>query len=62
LARAIASNTPLCLLDEPTNALDSAGVERLAEAIAAHRSAGGAVVAASHLALPGDWRRLELSE
>lgn len=60
LARAIASNAPLWLLDEPANALDGDGVRRLGEAIAAHRSAGGAVVAASHLALPGDWRQLEL--
>ena len=61
LARVIASNAPLWLLDEPANALDGDGVERLAGAIAAHRSAGGAIVAASHLALPGAWRQLELS-
>ena len=61
LARAIASGATLWLLDEPTNALDLAGVSRLAEAITAHRSSGGAVVAASHLALPGNWRQLELT-
>ena len=60
LARVIASDAPLWLLDEPVNALDGEGVERLADAVAAHRSAGGAVVAASHLALPGDWRQIEL--
>ena len=61
LARVLASNAPLWLLDEPVNALDAEGVERLTGAIAAHRAGGGAVVAASHLALPGDWRQLELS-
>ena len=60
LARVIASNAPLWLLDEPGNALDEDGVRRLGDAIAAHRSAGGAVVAASHFALPGTWRRIEL--
>lgn len=61
LVRAIASGAPLWLLDEPANALDSASVALLSKAIAAHRSAGGAVVAASHLTLPGAWRHLELS-
>ena len=48
LARAIASRTPLWLLDEPANGLDADGQVRLAEAIAAHRGRGGAVLAASH--------------
>jgi heme exporter protein A len=60
LARVVASNAPLWLLDEPANALDADGVRRLGEAIAAHRSTGGAVVAASHVPLPGKWRTLEL--
>ena len=60
LARVIASDAPLWLLDEPVNGLDDEGVGRLAEAVAAHRSASGAVVATSHVALPGEWRRLEL--
>jgi heme exporter protein A len=51
LARVIASGAPLWLLDEPANGLDSEGLERLAEALAAHRSGGGAVLAASHLPL-----------
>lgn len=60
LARVMASNAPLWLLDEPLNGLDRDGAERLASAIAAHRNAGGAVLAASHLPLADDWRTLEM--
>jgi heme exporter protein A len=60
LARVAASPAPLWLLDEPLNALDAEGAERLSKAIAAHCQAGGAVVAASHQRLPGDWRQVEL--
>ena len=48
LARVIASGAPLWLLDEPANGLDADGQAKLAEAIAAHRGRGGAVLAASH--------------
>ena len=61
LARVFASGAPLWLLDEPLNGLDDSSVGRVAEVIATHRSAGGAVVAASHMALPGEgWRVLDL--
>lgn len=60
LARVYSSSAPLWLLDEPLNALDEAGVEALGGAIARHRDSGGAVLAASHSALPGAWRRLEM--
>ncbi|HET9813006.1 MAG TPA: heme ABC exporter ATP-binding protein CcmA [Sphingomicrobium sp.] len=60
LARVAASGAPLWLLDEPLNALDRDGAERLSALVAAHRNAGGAVVAASHQGLPGEWRALEL--
>lgn len=55
LARVIASGAPLWLLDEPGNGLDADGMARLETAMAAHRSAGGAILAATHqpLALPG---------
>ncbi|HEX8194284.1 MAG TPA: heme ABC exporter ATP-binding protein CcmA [Allosphingosinicella sp.] len=49
LARVIASRAPLWLLDEPANGLDAEGLERLAAAMAAHRAAGGAILAASHV-------------
>ena len=60
LARVAASGAPLWLLDEPLNGLDADGVERLDALIERHRSSGGAVVAASHVPLAGEWRRLEL--
>lgn len=48
LARLALSAAPLWLLDEPTNALDAASLARLEALLAAHRAAGGAVVAATH--------------
>jgi heme exporter protein A len=62
LARVAASGAPLWLLDEPLNALDSDGAERLALLISTHLESGGAVLAASHQPLAGDWRVLELGE
>ena len=55
LARVVACGAPLWLLDEPANGLDADGLERLEAAMAAHRAAGGAILAASHqpLALDG---------
>ena len=61
LARAAASGAPLWLLDEPANGLDRDSLQRLGALIDRHRSAGGAVLAASHLPLPGEWRTLELA-
>ena len=60
LARVMATGTPLWLLDEPLNGLDRKGVNELDAAIAAHRRSGGAVLTASHGALSGEWRKLEL--
>ncbi len=60
LARVIAAEAPLWLLDEPMNGLDADGGHRLAQAIAGHRQAGGAVLAASHQPLGPNWRQLEL--
>jgi heme exporter protein A len=61
LARVAASGASLWLLDEPLNALDHEGVDRLAALIRAHRESGGAVLAASHQPLRGMWRRIELA-
>ena len=60
LARVMASGARLWLLDEPLNGLDRAGATALNAAIAEHRQQGGAVLAASHLPLGGEWRELEL--
>jgi len=61
LARVVASDAPLWLLDEPLNGLDSDGAALLASLVVEHRKAGGAILAASHVDLPGSWRRLELT-
>ena len=55
LARLVVAPASLWLLDEPTTALDSAGLETLTDLIAEHRAAGGQVIAATHapLAAPG---------
>ncbi len=60
LARVALSDAPLWLLDEPLNALDSSGAERLAGMIERHRAQGGGVLAASHQPLSGEWRSIEL--
>ena len=61
LARLALAPAPLWLLDEPTTGLDAASVERLGPLLAAHRAAGGIVVAATHIPLPlADVRELRL--
>ncbi|MEO5611353.1 MAG: heme ABC exporter ATP-binding protein CcmA [Sphingomicrobium sp.] len=60
LARVAASGAQLWLLDEPLNGLDADGTARLDVLVARHRQAGGAVLAASHAQLGGEWARLEL--
>ncbi len=60
LARVMASDAPLWLLDEPLNGLDRDGVARLDAAIARHRDSGGALLVASHGALAGEWREVAL--
>jgi heme exporter protein A len=60
LARVAASGAPLWLLDEPLNGLDSDGVACLEALIAGHLTGGGAVLAASHGPLGGNWSRREL--
>lgn len=61
LARVLASDAPLWLLDEPFNGLDASSGERLRLAIDRHREAGGAVVIASHQPLAGSWQEMVLS-
>ena len=60
LARVVASGAPLWLLDEPLNALDGDGAERVGQIIADHLRGGGVILAASHQPLPGEPAKLEL--
>ena len=60
LARVRASGAALWLLDEPLSGLDAAGAACLARVMAAHRAGGGAILAASHVPLAGDWREVAL--
>jgi heme exporter protein A len=48
LARLLAGARPLWLLDEPGVGLDAANRERLEQALAEHRAAGGLAVLATH--------------
>jgi heme exporter protein A len=48
LARLVASNRPLWLLDEPFAALDTAGQRLVAHLMAAHCGQGGIIIAATH--------------
>jgi heme exporter protein A len=52
LSRLVLSAAPLWLLDEPTLGLDTASIERFGGLLAAHRAAGGIVIAATHVPLP----------
>lgn len=51
IARLVAVRRPLWLLDEPTAALDAASEASLVGLMATHLRAGGALIAATHLAL-----------
>lgn len=62
LARVAASGGVLWLLDEPLNALDADGARKLGGVVERHLERGGAVLAASHQKLGGEWRKLELGE
>ncbi len=51
LARLLAADRPVWLLDEPSASLDSAAQETLTGAVNAHLARGGIVVAATHVPL-----------
>ncbi|WOE76135.1 heme ABC exporter ATP-binding protein CcmA [Alterisphingorhabdus coralli] len=53
LALMATGDAPIWLVDEPANGLDQAALELLGELFSAHRNAGGVILAASHLPLPG---------
>lgn len=51
LARTIAGGADIWLLDEPGNGLDTAALDRLNDAITAHRARGGVLLVATHFLL-----------
>ena len=62
LARVLACNAPLWLLDEPANGLDADGLDCLAGIISAARAAGRAMLVASHQPIGlGDHRTIKLT-
>jgi heme exporter protein A len=61
LARLVAVQRPLWLLDEPTVSLDAEAVELLVAAIAGHLAGGGLAVVATHVDIPlAEARTLQL--
>lgn len=60
LARLLVTSRGLWLLDEPLAALDADGDALVDRLIAAHLSAGGAIIAATHDDLPGATQTLTL--
>lgn len=52
LARLLAADRPVWLLDEPTTALDADGRDRLFELISGHLAGGGVALVATHVDLP----------
>ena len=52
LARVLLLRAPVWLLDEPSLGLDSHAIELLGALFAAHRAAGGLVIATTHVPLP----------
>ncbi len=52
LARLLLATRPLWLLDEPTTALDAAGIELLGHVVERHLGTGGTAVVATHQPLP----------
>ena len=54
IARVVAAGRPLWLLDEPTTGLDAASVATFEALCAAHRAAGGLIIASTHLPLAGE--------
>lgn len=63
LARLVAAQRAIWLLDEPTVALDAASRDALVAASDAHLGQGGIIVAATHMPIPfSETRELDLSQ
>jgi heme exporter protein A len=62
IARLLTVRRPVWLLDEPTNALDTAGQKLFADLMADHLSRGGLIVAATHTPLGVPTRTLRIGD
>ena len=62
IARLLCVQRPVWLLDEPTNALDSAGQSLFTTLMADHLTRGGLIVAATHIPLGVAARQLQLGD
>ena len=60
LARLVAAERPVWLLDEPTAALDSAGQALVSDLMGSHLARGGLIVAATHVPLGVERQELRL--
>jgi len=60
IARLLAVRRPVWLLDEPTNALDTAGQKLFAGLMGDHLSQGGLIIAATHAPLGVQARELRI--
>jgi heme exporter protein A len=62
IARLLTVQRPVWLLDEPTNALDTAGQKLFSGLMAEHLSRGGLIVAATHMPLGITTRTLRVGD
>ena len=62
IARLLAVQRPVWLLDEPTNALDTAGQKLFASLMSEHLARGGLIIAATHTPLGVTARTLRIGD
>jgi heme exporter protein A len=62
IARLLTVQRPVWLLDEPTNALDTAGQKLFANLMSAHLARGGLIIAATHTPLGVTARTLRVGD
>jgi heme exporter protein A len=62
IARLLTVQRPVWLLDEPTNALDTAGQKLFASLMSGHLARGGLIIAATHTPLGVTSRTLRVGD